>query len=162
MPDRNSSITSASGGRRRHQQRRCAQQLVATDAVGAGAQRGVCGLGWRVAHAGAWLLGLPWVRGWYQNDRLLEAVILVVERPLRGLRPHRSQHAGASRRLACGGDIGWERWAGEGHFHPAGRFDPAGGFALCAVVLLLLLLLLLMLAVCCVSVCAGALCWWQV
>jgi hypothetical protein len=30
------------------------------------------------------------------------------------------------------------RWAGEGHFHPAGRFDPAGGFALCAVVLLLL------------------------
>jgi hypothetical protein len=39
--------------------------------------------------------------------------------------------------------------------------DPAGGFALCAVVLLLLLLLLLVFAVCCVSVCAGALCRWQ-
>jgi hypothetical protein len=46
------------------------------------------------------------------------------------------------------------RWAGEGHFHPAGRFDPAGGFALCAVVLLLLLLLLMF--VCCVCVCVWA------
>jgi hypothetical protein len=60
------------------------QQLGATDAVGAGAQRGVCGLGRRAAHAGAWLLEPPWVRGWYQNVRLLEAVILGVERPLRG------------------------------------------------------------------------------
>ena len=70
------------------------QQLGATDAVGAGAQRGVCGLGRRVAHAGARLLEPPWVRGWYQNVRLLEAVILGVERPLRG----------AASRTTAGGD----------------------------------------------------------
>ena len=43
------------------------QQLGATDVVGAVAQRGVCGLGRRVAHAGTRLLEPSWVRGWYQN-----------------------------------------------------------------------------------------------
>ena len=100
-----------------------------------GVLRLVCGAEAHVAEDRARLLEPPWVRGWYQNVRLLEAVILGVERPLRGAA---SSQVTACRRFApprLRRGLWGRGGLGRDIFTPP---DPAGGFAYREVGILLL------------------------